>query len=303
MPSNIIQTKNLDYFFGDFKALDKVSLNVPKGSIYCFLGPNGAGKTTTIRTLLGLYNVHQNKIKIFDKDIQKERIATLENIGSLVETPSLYEHLTAFENLNILRNYVGGTKERIDEVLEIVDLSQAVKKKVKAMSLGMKQRLALAIALFNNPKLLVLDEPTNGLDPQGIREIRELLINLNKEQGITIFLSSHILSEVEKLATHVGVINKGKVVFEGTLIELKRASQNRVFIQTENHQAALNILSSNGFDPQLKDDNYLSIVIEEGESLNLPLQKLISSDIQILSVKADSGNLEELFFELTGGKE
>lgn len=303
MPSKIIQTEKLDYFFGDFKALDEVSLNVPDGSIYCFLGPNGAGKTTTIRTLLGLYNVPQNKIKIFDIDIQKERITILKNIGSLVETPSLYEHLTAFENLNILRNYIGGAKERIQEVLEIVDLSHAAKKKVKAMSLGMKQRLALAIALFNNPKLLVLDEPTNGLDPQGIREIRELLIKLNKEEGITIFLSSHILSEVEKLATHVGVINKGKVVFEGTLNELKKASQNRVFIQTDNPPTAFEILSSNGFDPQLKDDGYLSIVVDERDSLNAPLRRLISSDIQILSVNADGGNLEELFFELTGEKE
>lgn len=300
MASHIIQSNNLDYRFGDFKALDKVSLNVPEKSIYCFLGPNGAGKTTTIRTLLGLYNVPENKIKVFGKDIQKERIEILKNIGSLVETPSLYEHLTAFENLNILRNYIGGSRERIAEVLEIVDLSHAIKKKVKAMSLGMKQRLALAIALFNNPKLLVLDEPTNGLDPQGIKEIRELLIRLNKENDITIFLSSHILSEVEKLATHVGVINKGKLVFEGTLNELKRASQNRVFIQIDLPEKAKEILSSNGFDPQIKEDNFVSLLINEGESYNAALKMLIESNIQITSVKSDNGNLEELFFELTG---
>ncbi len=303
MSLNLIQTTNLDYNFGSFKALDKVSLNVPKSSIYCFLGPNGAGKTTTIRTLLGLYNIPQNKVKIFGKDIQKSRIEILKNIGSLVETPSLYEHLSAYENLNILRHYIGGDKKRISKVLEIVDLNRAVKKKVKAMSLGMKQRLALAIALFNKPKLLVLDEPTNGLDPQGIREIRELLIKLNKENGITIFLSSHILSEVEKLATHVGVINKGKLVFEGTLNELKRASQNRVFVKVSSPERAKTVLSSNGFDPQIIDDNYISLVNDENESLNLPLKKLIDNDVEIISVKSEGENLEDLFFELTEDKQ
>lgn len=302
MSLNIIQTTKLDYSFGTFRALNEVSLNVPESSIYCFLGPNGAGKTTTIRTLLGLYNVPANTINIFGKDIQKERISILENIGSLVETPSLYEHLTAYENLNILRHYLGGKKERIEEVLEIVDLTHAIKKKVKAMSLGMKQRLALAIALFNNPKLLILDEPTNGLDPQGIREVRELLIKLNKERGITIFISSHILSEVEKLATNVGVINKGKLVFEGTMTELKRASQNRILIETNSNARTVELLNSIKAEPREIDDKTVSILIGENKMLNVPLKKLIDNNVQILSIKSDGGNIEELFFELTGDK-
>ena len=300
--SNLIEIKNLNYNFGSFKALNNVSLNVPEGSIYCFLGPNGAGKTTTIRTLLGLYIVPVQTINVFGKDIQKERISILEKVGALVETPSLYEHLTAYENLNILRNYLGGKKDRIHEVLEIVDLTHAIKKKVKAMSLGMKQRLALAIALFNEPKLLVLDEPTNGLDPQGIREVRELLIRLNKKNGITIFLSSHILSEVEKLATNVGVIHKGELVFEGTLDELKRASKNRILIEANSAQKAADILANTKTEPKILNENTISIVLDQTASLNLPLKMLIDNNIELLSVKSDGGNIEELFFELTGEK-
>ncbi len=282
--------------------LSGLDLDLQQGKIYGLLGLNGAGKTTTIRTLLGLYIVPINTINIFGKDIQKERIAILKNIGSLVETPSLYEHLTAYENLNILRNYLGGKKERIKEVLEIVDLSHAIKKKVKAMSLGMKQRLALAIALFNEPQLLILDEPTNGLDPQGIREVRELLIKLNNEKGITIFISSHILSEVEKLATDVGVINKGKLVFEGKMTELKRASQNRILIETDSNQKTIELLTSIETEPRAINEKTISIILGENKTLNKPLKKLIENNVQILSVKSDSGNIEELFFELTGRK-
>ncbi len=297
---NLIETKNLSYSFKRFRAIDNINLNVPQGSIYCFLGPNGAGKTTTIRTLLGLYNVPPTSIKIFGKDIQKERINILKHIGSLVETPSLYEHLTAYENLKILRHYLGGKKERINEVLGIVDLMGGVNKKVKAMSMGMKQRLALAIALFSNPKLLVLDEPTNGLDPQGIREVRELLIKLNKEKGITIFLSSHILSEVEKLATNVGVINKGKLVFEGTLNEMKKVSENVLLIDTNSPAKAKETLERDDKQILIVGENTISVNKNSNESINSILKKLIDSDIEIYSVRSDSGNLEELFFELTG---
>ncbi len=296
--SFIIQTKNLEYVFKDFKAVDRVNLNVPKGSIYCFLGPNGAGKTTTIRTLLGLYSVPVNTIKIFGKDIKHNRINILKNIGSLVETPSLYDHLTAMENLNILRYYSGGSKNRINEVLKIVDLEHASNKKVKAMSLGMKQRLALAIALFNEPELLILDEPTNGLDPQGIREVRELLMKLNKENGITIFLSSHILSEVEKLASNVGVINKGRLVFEGTIGQLKNAKEKLLMIETESSVKAKSILVGD-FDCKIENNNVISLRANYNGNLNLILKRLIDSNIEIFSVRNDSGNLEELFFQLT----
>lgn len=226
MNQNIIQTRDLNFYFGKFQALKNVSLSVPTGSIYGFIGPNGAGKTTTIRTLLGLFEIPVQTVFIEGKDIRKERIEILKNIGAMVETPSLYDHLSANDNLEITRRLLDVEKSRINEVLLITNL-QNVNKKVKAYSMGMKQRLSLALALLSKPKILILDEPTNGLDPYGIKEVRELLLQLNKDFGITIFLSSHILSEIEKLVTHIGIINKGTLIFQGTLEELKMKDQQK----------------------------------------------------------------------------
>ena len=211
MNENIITTSALDFSFSSGrKVLNDINLAVPKGSIYGFLGPNGAGKTTTLRLILGLIKSSGDKVKIFGQDLNKERIFILHRIGSLIEQPSLYLHLTARENLEVFRLSYGSDEKRIKEVLEIVGLSDTADKKARAFSLGMKQRLAIAIALLHDPELLILDEPSNGLDPNGIIEMRKLIIKLNQEFGKTILISSHLLTEMEKMATHLGIIHQGR---------------------------------------------------------------------------------------------
>src|SRR5699024_5789234 len=194
----VIQTNNLVKQFGRDKAVDNISLAIPEGEVYGLLGPNGAGKTTTIRMLLGLMKPTSGSIHIFNQDLNKERIDILKHVGSLVENPSYYPHLTAKENLEVIRKIYQVSRSRIGDVLEVVRLQDVADKKVKAFSLGMKQRLGIAIALLHQPKLLILDEPTNGLDPSGIIEIRHLIKRLPEEFGMTVLISSHLLSEIDQ---------------------------------------------------------------------------------------------------------
>jgi ABC-type multidrug transport system ATPase subunit len=228
----IIRTDKLCFSFGKEKALTDVSLNVEKGAIYGFLGPNGAGKTTTIRLLLGLLEGQRQQPLVFGEMIRENRMHILSRIGSLIEQPSVYEHLSGFENLMITARYRLLGKQRVYEVLEMVKLTTQAKKKVGAYSLGMKQRLGLAMALMGKPDLLILDEPVNGLDPMGIVETRELLMHLNQAYGTTVFLSSHLLSEIEKMVSHVGIINHGNMVFQGTIADFKLLSGKKDFEET-----------------------------------------------------------------------
>ncbi len=237
----IVETRNLTFSFtGEEFVLNDLHLNVEQGSLYGFLGPNGAGKTTTLRLILGLLKKQTGSISIFGKPFEKNRIEILRNVGSLIESPSLYGHLTAVENLALLQKIYRCPKERIQEVLTLVGLTNTGKKKASQFSFGMKQRLSIAIALLHEPSLLILDEPTNGLDPNGTIEIRELLKKLNQENGITVIISSHILSEIERLVTHVGIINKGKMMFEGTLDELKSKQQQSISIVFETNNQSKN---------------------------------------------------------------
>ena len=225
----VIRTSSLSYHYSkDVQTLYDINLRVERGSIYGFLGPNGSGKTTTLSLLLGLLNNQKGDIEIFGQHLHKNREAILCKIGSLIETPSLYGHLTAKENLEVYRNTYGASKARVNEVLEIVGLADSGNKVAKKFSLGMKQRLAIALALLPNPELLILDEPTNGLDPAGIIELRALVKKLNKEHGMTILISSHLLSEVEKMVSHIGIIYKGKMLFQGSLPELHAISAERL---------------------------------------------------------------------------
>src|SRR5687767_14574926 len=209
---SVIRTSGLSYHYSrDVQTLHNINLLVERGSIYGFLGPNGSGKTTTLSLLLGLLKAQKGDIEMFGQHLHANREAILSKIGSLIETPSLYGHLTARENLEVYRNTYGASKARIEEVLEIVGLADTGKKVAKKFSLGMKQRLSIALALLPNPELLILDEPSNGLDPAGIIELRALVKALNKEHGMTILISSHILSEVEKMVSHLGIIYKGRM--------------------------------------------------------------------------------------------
>ena len=233
MSTYVIETSNLTKKFGKFLAVDSIDLQVPKGGIYGFLGPNGAGKSTTIRMLLGLMKETQGQVKVFGKSIKEDRLAILKRVGSMVETPSYYGHLTAYENLEVSRKILGVEKKEINRVLEIVKLTDVQHKAVKKFSLGMKQRLGIAQALLGNPELLILDEPTNGLDPSGIIEMRELIKSFPEKYGITVLISSHILSEIELIATHVGIINKGKLLFQGTMDDLREKQKAEIQLEVE----------------------------------------------------------------------
>jgi len=233
-----LETINLSHqYAGRQRALNSVGLRVPQGSIYGFLGPNGAGKTTTLRLVLGLLKKQEGQVSFFGKPFEENRTDVLRKVGSLIESPSVYGHLSAAENLLVYQRIYRCPRQRIDEVLAVTGLGDTGRKRAGRFSLGMKQRLAIAIALLNDPGLLILDEPTNGLDPAGIIAMRELLWALNRGNGTTILLSSHLLSEISKLATHVGVISRGRLVFQGTMAELGEMGSDleQTFIQlTEN---------------------------------------------------------------------
>jgi lantibiotic transport system ATP-binding protein len=299
MLGTIICIENLTFSFKDHVVLKNLTLHVPEKSIYGFVGPNGAGKTTTIRTLLGLYAVETGKVSFSGKDICSDRIEILSRIGAMVEQPSLYEHLNARDNLEITRTLLRVSKSRIDELLEIVGLTNSSKKKVKAFSLGMKQRLGIAIALLSNPELLILDEPTNGLDPHGIKELRELLAHLNKEFGTTIFLSSHILSEIEKLVTHVGIINKGQMIFEGTLGELYSASSNELIIETDNSDLLSAELSRIGFPNKKKNGLEVTVHLKEKDEIPAIIKSLVNNNCTLFGVKFEQKDLEQIFLDVT----
>jgi lantibiotic transport system ATP-binding protein len=222
MSAYILETTGLSHQFSPRQpVLEEVGLRVPQGSIYGFLGPNGAGKTTTLRLVLGLLKKQKGQIFFFGRPFESHRISTLQRVGSLIENPSVYGHLTAEENIRVFQKVYRCPPDRIRIVLRETGLSDTGRKKASQFSLGMKQRLGIAIALLNEPELLILDEPTNGLDPWGIIAMRELLLSLNREKGTTILISSHLLSEINKLVTHAGVISKGRLVFQGTMEELK----------------------------------------------------------------------------------
>ncbi len=222
-----LTTNDLSHHFGPDPVLKHLNLRVPTGAIYGFLGPNGAGKTTTLRLLLGLLIRQRGAISIFGLPFDRHRLAILRRVGSLIESPSLYDHLTARENLAVWQQVFRPPAARLTEVLDLVGLTHTGRKRVSQFSLGMKQRLSLAVALLHSPDLLILDEPTNGLDPAGIVDMRALLLRLNEEHGTTIVISSHLLAEIDKLVTHAGIINHGEMVFEGPMAELK-AKQDQV---------------------------------------------------------------------------
>ena len=296
---NYIETNDLNFSFGNLKVLNELSINVPAGSIYGFLGPNGAGKTTTIRSLLGLYRTNGNSIRLFGKSLNQDKISILKRIGALVESPTVYEHLSGFDNIEITRKLRNLPKNRTNEALKIVNLLQDSKRPVKHYSLGMKQRLGLALALLSEPDLLILDEPTNGLDPHGIIEIRELLISLRKENGTTVFISSHILSEIERLASHVGIINKGSLLFQGTLQELREIGVNTVTIETTKYEKGLNLLLNNNFSARLNKENIIEADVESKEEINSITRLLVKNDVPVFGISNYKKDLEQLFLDIT----
>jgi len=295
-----LETRNLTHTFSEGDVvLNNINLKIPEGSIYGFLGPNGAGKTTTLRLILGLLKKQVGEIIIFNKTFEKDRIEILQSIGSLIESPSLYAHLTARENLLILQKIYDCPKERVEEVLEIVGLSDTGNKKAGKFSLGMKQRLSIALALLHSPSLLILDEPTNGLDPNGIIEMRELLKKLNEVNKITIIISSHLLSEIEKLVTDIGIIHKGSILFQGTLKELqmKQAMTAAVVFETNNNEQTMEVMKAHQLDP-VSANGQVIVSLEDKQKIADLNKDLIQKGIDVFQVNRIQNDLESIFIDL-----
>ncbi|HFR3802084.1 TPA: ABC transporter ATP-binding protein, partial [Streptococcus suis] len=286
--------------YKDVTTVDIEKITVREGEIYGFLGPNGAGKTTTMKMILSLVTPTSGEIFINKKDIRNDK-KYLNQIGSMIEEPSYYPNLTGYENLLVFQKMVGFDKDNIRPTLELVGLADEKnrKKLVKAYSLGMKQRLALAFALVKKPKILLLDEPTNGLDPAGIHEIRELIVQLAKEKGLTVFISSHILPEIEHIADRVGIINHGRLVYEGeieaiksnTWIEIGGDFSQKNIVQTLVELGTVEILSASESQVTLRDlDN---------DRLADLVSYLIENGYRIFRVVRESETLEDIFLNLT----
>lgn len=295
----IIQLENIDFAYRKNEPVLKgVNLNVPDGSIYGFLGPNGAGKSTTLRLILALMKPKSGKISLFGNVIKSSYPKYLERVGSLIESASLYGHLSATDNLKIAAKYFNTPENRIPTILEKVKLGHTAKKKTKDFSTGMKQRLGLAMSLLHDPELLILDEPTNGLDPNGIIELRQILRELNDE-GKTILLSSHILSEVEKIVDHVGIINNGSIVFEGSFDALQelRGKNITVKIRVSQNEKAISVLSD--YEINHVDDKYFNVALNDSSELPEIAKILVANDIDIYELSPQSNDLENIFLNVT----
>ena len=295
---SIISVSGLTYSYSNGNTiLSDIGMNVEEGNIYGFLGPNGSGKTTTLSLLLGLLGQQKGTIRIFDEELSSNRIGILRNIGSLIESPSLYAHLSARENLEVYRQIYRVPSSRIGEVLGVVNLTDTAKKPVREFSLGMKQRLSLGLALLPWPRLLILDEPTNGLDPVGIIEFRAIVKRLNKEKGMAVLVSSHILSEVEKMVSHIGIISCGKMVFEGSLAQLHKLhqKQGKLLINTADNTRASQLLTT--YNP-VQMDECISVMYNNEQDVSTMCRLLVSADIDVYRLQP-ARNLEQLFIDLT----
>jgi ABC-type multidrug transport system ATPase subunit len=304
-PEKVIEVQGLTKQFKDVLAVNNLDLNVYRGDVFGFLGPNGAGKSTTIRMLLSLIKPTGGSIKIFGKPLEKDRKDILRKIGAIVEKPDFYLYLPAYKNLEILGKISGTdvSRKRIMEILELVGLEKRYKSKVKTFSHGMKQRLGIAQALLHDPDLIILDEPTTGLDPQGMKEIRDLIIHLSKDRGKTIFLSSHILPEVELVANRIIIISKGTTKVEGTVSGLLNSDKLKVTVQVDNKELAVNLINNSSWKEKLtgmvNSDMFFSLKKDEISELN---KYLVQNDV-LVSGLIPMRSLEDYFLAITEGKE
>ncbi len=297
----IIEINSLTKDFKDLRAVNSLNLNVFEGDVFGFLGPNGAGKSTTIRMLLSLIKPTEGSIKLFGKTLQKNRIDILKRIGAIVEKPDFYSYLSAYKNLEILGKISGKeiSKNRIMEVLELVGLSKRYKSKVKTFSHGMKQRLGLGQALLHNPDLIILDEPTTGLDPQGMKEIRDLILHLSKVEKKTIFLSSHILHEVELVANRMIIINKGTTKVEGYVQDLLNAKKLKVSFEVNDEEKTMSILAQSDWKNKLESHakSVFMFSLENTEIADLN-KYLVENGIAVSAV-VPTRSLEDYFLKIT----
>lgn len=297
--SAIVQTQNLTKKYGSIHSVNKVDIYVQEGEIYGFLGPNGAGKTTTLKMLLGLIKPSEGTINIFGESLNKRRSSILQRTGSLIESPSYYGHLTGLENMRVMQRLRNVPDKNIHEALRIVRLENQKDKKAEQYSLGMKQRLGIAMALLAFPKLLILDEPTNGLDPAGIGEIRELIKSLPARYGITVLLSSHMLTEIDQIATSVGIISDGNLLFQGSMETLRKKGRSAILLKTGDNTKAEELLLTQGYSltksgSRLEFDNLADREVAEINRL------LVEHYIPVTRIEEQKKSLEDIFLELTG---
>lgn len=299
----ILTTTELSKQYGRFNALDGLSMRVPKGAIYGFIGKNGTGKTTLIRLICGLQTPTSGEYSLYRIDSRDKEIGTARRqMGAVVESPAIYADMTAEENLKIQYQLLGlSSYDDIPELLKMVGLESTGKKKVRNFSLGMKQRLGIAVALAGSPDFLVLDEPTNGLDPQGIIEIRELILKLNREKQITVLISSHILDELSRLATHYGFIDAGRIVKEMSAEELELACKRRTHVEVTDTQALSRVLDNMEVNYNILSENEADIYAEVNVTkLTLALAK---ENCEVISMQEHTDNLESYYISLIGGGE
>ena len=298
MEEPILKCENLYKNFGKKQILKNVSFELYSGDILGFIGPNGAGKTTTIKLILGLQGITEGKVTINGYNIEKQFEKAIEKVGAIVENPDLYMYLTGYENLKLISNlYDNIDKNRIDEVVKLVKLEKRINDKVSKYSLGMRQRLGIAQAILHKPNLLILDEPTNGLDPEGIKEMRELLINLAQKEKMAILISSHNLAELDNLSTKVCIIKNGEIIETSDIDSIKKESKEdyQVF-EVDNTEKVKNILKS----AIIVDENHFKIDIQKGEIPEI-VKLLVKEDILLYKIQKEEISLEKAFFEKTGG--
>lgn len=293
----IIETKNLSKKFSNKVAVDKVNMHIKRGDIYGFIGKNGAGKTTAMKMILGLLNPSEGEITLFgSNDLNKER----QKIGSLIESPGLYKNCTAYENLKRFSLIYGGNDEEIKDILALIGLSDTGNKKAGRFSLGMKQRLGIGIALLGNPELLVLDEPINGLDPAGIKEIRDLIMKLNKERGVTILISSHILDELAKITTTYGIINDGRLIEEVSSEQLEENCKKNLTITVSDVDKSIELLKANDLLGEYEVKENSIILYSHFENAGLINTTLVTNGITVSELANKEVSLEDYFIERLG---
>ncbi len=299
MPNQVLKCDNINKVIKKKQILNNVSFELNEGEILGFIGPNGAGKTTTIKLILGLQSITSGMVKINGYDVQKDFVHAIERVGAIVENPDFYMYLSGRKNLELVANmYKGVTKERIDEVVKLVGLENRINDKVSKYSLGMRQRLGIAQAIINKPNLLVLDEPTNGLDPEGIKELREFLVKLSKEENMAIFISSHNLAELESFCNKICIIKNGEIIENSSIEELKSEKIDEKNIYT----VEINDTKLLEKDEKISiiDGTHFKLIIEK-ENVPEFIEMLINKNVKIYEIKEERVSLEEAFLKKTGG--
>ena len=304
MSDPVLQLRNLTKTIGRRNIVDDLTFDIPAGEVFGFLGPNGAGKTTTIRMIVGLISMSRGEALIKGVSVRHHFELAMTHVGAIVENPEMYKFLTGYQNLvHFARRHEGVTKARINEVVALLGLQNRIHEKVKRYSLGMRQRLGVAQAILHRPSLLILDEPTNGLDPAGIRELRDYLRKLTKEEGISVIVSSHLLSEMELMCDRVAIIQAGKLVDIRSLQESRDAAQTKIVIEAGDLPAAQRLLAS-AFDPSLLTISGIGQLELAADKSAVPhiARLLVSAEIDVLGIHAVQKSLEEQFLEITGGE-